>query len=186
MRYYGEFTFEPPHDYYYRRTYLNALQGVNYLASRDDVDKNRIVVVGGSQGGRLTVVVAGLDSRVVAAVPAIAHNANIPYLKWAEASNAATPPNDGMAADLPPPLPDTPEGRCLGYYDIMSFAPDVRCPVLMNAGLVDPVSPATGIFAVYHLLGSERKEMISLPGLGHDWSAEFDRRAWRWLDGILA
>ena len=27
--------------------------------------------------------------------------------------------------------------------------------------------------------------MIALDGLGHDWSAEFDRRAWKWLDGVL-
>jgi hypothetical protein len=23
---------------------------------------------------------------------------------------------------------------------------------------------------------------VPLPGLGHDWSAEFDRMAWKWLD----
>jgi hypothetical protein len=29
------------------------------------------------------------------------------------------------------------------------------------------------------------KAMVPLQGLGHDWSAEFDRRAWRWLDERL-
>ncbi len=79
--------------------YLNCIQAISYLASRPDVDKSRIVVVGGSQGGRLSVVLAGLDSRIAAAVPSIAHGANIPYIKWSEASNRVQPPMDGMERD---------------------------------------------------------------------------------------
>lgn len=183
--YYDNFTFEPPQDYYYRKTYLNALQGLNYLFSRPDVDKSKVVVVGGSQGGRLTTVVAGLDDRIAAAIPAIAHFANIPYLTWYKTSNEAKPPVNGMNLDAPPALPDTPEGRCMGYYDAMNFAPSIKCPVLMNAGLIDPVSNATGVFSIYNRLGTSDKTMIALPGMGHDWSAEFDRRAWRWLDQKL-
>ena len=73
----------------------------------------------------------------------------------------------------------------MGYYDAMNFAPGIKCPVLMNAGLIDPVSNATGVFSIYNRLGTSDKTMIPLPGLGHDWSAEFDRRAWRWLDQKL-
>ena len=40
------------------------------------------------------------------------------------------------------------------YYDTISFAPDVKCPVYMNAGLIDFTSPATTVFAVYKELGS--------------------------------
>lgn len=183
--YYADFVWEPPDAYYYYHVYLNCIQAINYLASRPDVDKSKIVIVGGSQGGRLSVCIAGLDSRIVASVPAIAHNANLPYLKWAEECNKAKPASDGMDLDAPPALPDTPEGRALGYYDDISFAPDIHCPVLMNAGLVDPVSPPFGTFAIYQLLGTKDKQMMALPGQGHDWSSEFDRRAWRWLDEKL-
>jgi cephalosporin-C deacetylase len=164
--------------------YLGAVQAVNYLLSRGDVDKRRVAAVGGSQGGRLSVTTAALHPQVKAIIPAIAHYGNVPYLKWAEASNAATPQEDGMDMAGPPPLPDTPENKCCAYYDVMNFAPDVKCPVLMNAGLVDPVSLASGVFAIHQRLGSKDKWMIPLPGLGHDWSAEFDRRAWRWLDKV--
>jgi len=56
--------YQPVEAYYYSRVYLNALQAVSYLASRPDVDPKRIVVVGGSQGGRLSVVAAALDHRI--------------------------------------------------------------------------------------------------------------------------
>ena len=81
-----------------------------------------------------------------------------------------------------PPQVDDAEGRCFAYYDPMNFAPDVHCPVLMNAGLIDPVSPPFSPWAVFNRLGTSDKEIIPLPGLGHDWSAEFDRMAWHWLD----
>jgi cephalosporin-C deacetylase-like acetyl esterase len=68
--------------------------------------------------------------------------------------------------------------------DPMNYAPDIHCPVLMNAGLIDPVSPPYGVWAVYNRLGTTAKEIVDLDGHAHDWSAEFDRRAWRWLDGV--
>ena len=59
------------------------------------------------------------------------------------------------------------------------------CPALFNAGLIDPVSPPFSVFAVFNRWAGPDKTMIALDGLGHDWSAEFDRRAWKWLDGVL-
>jgi len=73
----------------------------------------------------------------------------------------------------------------MAYFDPMNFAPDIKCPVLMNAGLIDPVSPPYSVWAAYNRLGTGNKTMIPLPGLAHDWSAEFDRRAWRWLDAVM-
>ena len=83
-------------------------------------------------------------------------------------------------------MDDTPETHCLAYYDPMNYAPDIHCHVLMNAGLIDPVSPPSHVWAAYNRLGTTDKSMIPLPGLGHDWSAEFDRRAWIWLKKVLA
>ena len=183
--YYDRIRYEPPTAHYYHQVHLHCVQAVTYLCSRPDVDPKRIAVVGGSQGGRLGVVLAGLDPRVKALVACITHYANQTYLEWADAANRAKPRLAGMAHAGPPPLADTPKYRCMGYYDVMSFAPDVRCPVLMNAGLIDRVSPPVGIYAVYRLLGTRDKTLVPLPGLAHDWSAEFDRRAWRWLDERL-
>ena len=75
--YYDRFQFEPVEAYYYYNVHLRVVQAVNYLASRPDVDARRIVAVGGSQGGRLSVVIAGLDRRIAAAVACIAEFAQL-------------------------------------------------------------------------------------------------------------
>ncbi len=188
--------FEPPEKYYFRNVYLRAWQGINYLVSRPDVDPKRIVVVGGSQGGRLSIVVSALDQRVAAAVVAIANSPNWPHLRWVTRLNGYAMPGDknpdpglvlgdGMDVAGAPPVFSEPADRCMAYYDPMNFAPDAQCPVMFNAGLIDPVSPPYSVFAAFNRWGGKEKIMVSLDGLGHDWCAEFDRRAFRWLDNIL-
>ena len=183
--YYSDFNYTAASAYYYYNVHLRCLQAVSYLASRPDVDASRIVVVGGSQGGRLSVVVAGLDPRIKATVPCIAHSANRPHQRWVERCNEKGAPSDGIEVSGAPPVVDDAESRCLAYYDPMNYAPDIRCPVLFNAGLIDPVSPPFGVFAAFNRVGSADKTLVALDGLGHDWSAEFDRRAWRWLDARI-
>ncbi len=175
-----------PKENYDYRIYTNALQSVSYLASRADVDKSKIVVVGQSQGGRLSTVVSGLDKRVAAAVPCLAHNAYGAYQAWARACNSANPPRDGMDRDNPPMMPEVTEAnRWSSYYDTMNFAFGVTCPVFAFAGMIDAVSPVTTTYCTYSLMPSTDKHVFLTPGLFHEWSPEFDRRAWRWLDGKL-
>jgi cephalosporin-C deacetylase len=193
----NDIVYEPASAYYYHDVYLRCLQALNYLRSRPDVDPKRLVVVGGSQGGRLAIVLAGLDPRIAAAVPCIAWGANQPQSRWVTRLNGYVPrkwppvvdpalgKSDGMELAGAAPLFDEPEERCLAYYDPMNFAPDASCPALFNAGLIDPVSPPSSVFAAFNRWGCEEKTMVALDGLGHDWSAEFDRRAWRWLDETL-
>jgi cephalosporin-C deacetylase-like acetyl esterase len=47
----------------------NGIRGIDYLCSRDDVDKDRIGVTGISGGGASTVWIAAADERVKVAVP---------------------------------------------------------------------------------------------------------------------
>ena len=56
----------------------------------------------------------------------------------------------------------------------------------MEAGVIDPVSPPISTWPCYQRAGTKDKTMVWFPGHGHDWSAEFDRRAWRWLDAVWA
>jgi cephalosporin-C deacetylase-like acetyl esterase len=195
--YYDQPVHEPVEAYYFHRVHLRCLQAVRYLASRPDVDPTRIVVVGGSQGGRLAFVVGALEPRVRAIVPAIANAPNQPYLRWAARCNGYAhlgdpkrdpnlPLSDGMDVAGAPPLCDDAAARCMAYYDPLNFAPDVRCPVFANVGLIDPVSPPVSVCPTFARLGSTDKTLVVLDGLGHDWSAEFDRQAYRWLDRVLA
>ncbi|MFZ2656923.1 MAG: acetylxylan esterase [Victivallales bacterium] len=186
--------YDPVDKFYFKNVYLRAARAVDYLCSRPDVAEGKLATAGGSQGGRLSIIVPALDRRVTATVPCIANAPNYPHLRWVARCNGfksffrnpgdleSKDKSDGMDLVGAPPAIDDPEWRCWAYYDPMNFAPDVKCPVMMNAGLIDPVSPPFETWGAFIRLGSSDKQIIPLPGLGHDWSAEFDRRAWRWLD----
>jgi cephalosporin-C deacetylase-like acetyl esterase len=162
--------------------YNNALQAVSALAACPSVDPDRLATCGGSQGGRLSIVVPALDHRIKASIPAIAHYAYIPWLHWTELMN--TEKKSGAEGFTPRVIHPEPATVSEGYLDIVNFAPLVRCPVLMNCGLVDPVSPPTGVYAVYRTLTCP-KQIVPLPTCGHDISFAFDREAYRWLEAKM-
>jgi cephalosporin-C deacetylase len=176
--------YSTPEEYVHYRPYLNALQSVNALLALPGVDGSRLSVVGGSQGGRLSTVVSGLDSRICAAVPGIAHYAYRPWLHWTERLNVASA--TGAAGFSRAELVSDDQHRVESYFDIMNFAPLIRCHVLMNAGLIDAVSPPSGIYATFRRMDqAASRQVIALPNMAHDWRPAFDKAAWRWLDGIL-
>src|SRR5690554_7541409 len=51
-------------NYYYKRVYLGCVRAVDFIESLDKFDGNTIGVTGGSQGGALSIITAGLDSRI--------------------------------------------------------------------------------------------------------------------------
>lgn len=163
------------------QVYLNALQGARVLRHLPGVDETKIAVVGGSQGGRLSLVVAALDPGIKAAVPAITHFAYRPWAWWVSRQNKSCQPGDGgfRGENLPEDMVLSDE-----YLDVVNFARRVRCPVLMNLGLSDPISPATSVYAAYRQIPGE-KQLVILPNTGHDWAPAFDRRAWLWLNEKL-
>ena len=61
-------------EYYYRGAYVDCVRALDVVAARPEVDRARVAVAGMSQGGALTLAVAGLDRRPVLAMP------EMPYL----------------------------------------------------------------------------------------------------------
>jgi cephalosporin-C deacetylase-like acetyl esterase len=179
---YPEEDLSAPEKMVHYYVYLNSLQAVSALAACPGVDPERLACAGGSQGGRLSIVVPALDHRIKATVPALAHYAYLPWLHWTERMNKQK--KSGAEGFTPRALRPTQRLVAESYFDIVNFAPLVRCPVLMNAGLIDPVSPPTGVFAVYRSLTCP-KQIVPLPTCGHDLSFAFDREAFRWLEERL-
>src|SRR5262245_9399427 len=63
-----------PDDYFYRGVYVDCVRAIDVAASQPEVDPERIGVMGVSQGGGLTLAVAGLDARPKVAMP------DVPFL----------------------------------------------------------------------------------------------------------
>lgn len=168
--------------HYYNSIYLHCVQAINYLCSREDVDQKRIVTAGGSQGGRLSLTTAALDKRVTAVVAGIVHYADIPYLQWAREVNE----RGENGTEKPFAYTNSERMKGAAYYDVLNFAQDIQCPVMINGGLIDTISPPGGIAALYQYIGSREKHLKYMANMAHDWSYQFDIEAWKWLGKVFA
>ena len=63
-----------PETYYYRRVFTDAVRAVQAARTHPAVDARRVAVTGGSQGGGITLAVAGLVPDLAAALP------DVPFL----------------------------------------------------------------------------------------------------------
>jgi len=165
--------------YYYRGAYLDCVRAVDYLCSRDDVDQERIVVWGASQGGGLAFATAALDGRVDLCI------SDIPWLCDWENYLALAGKNDDeeIQAWLNAKESRTPEStlRTLSYFDTMNMADKIQCPTLMGVGLQDSICPPATSFATFNRITAERDYRIYEKS-GHGLSAEH----YRWIFSELA
>ena len=73
--------------YYYRGAYMDVIRSIDFITSREKAQQDNIFMMGGSQGGALTIAGAALDNRLNAIAPAIQFMGDFPdYFKvgaWA-------------------------------------------------------------------------------------------------------
>ena len=126
---------ESPEASMWRTIYASLVRGVDFLTSREEVDAERIMVSGGSQGGGLTMVLAGLDQRITFAAPA---HSGLARLDWTVLHKPGFWPFDLSAK----PDGQTTEQflKTLSYFDAANFTPDITCPVFAEVSLLDTVT----------------------------------------------
>jgi cephalosporin-C deacetylase-like acetyl esterase len=145
---------------YFLRMYLSAYRAADYLTQRPDWDGHNLVVTGTSQGGLQTIMLAGLHPKVTAAM------ANVPAgcdQSGILAGNACGWPALAMW------LKGEEQKRVLEvsrYFDCMNFAPNIKCPLLVSAGMIDETCPASGIFSTVNQTKGPR-EIFVLPRSDH-------------------
>jgi cephalosporin-C deacetylase-like acetyl esterase len=152
---------ESKETYIYRGAYMDCVRAVDFLSSRPEVDKNRIVVQGESQGGGLAFALAALDSRVdlcVVRVPFLSDFRT--YLEIVNSSAFAS-----FAKEKGKSLADV--FAVLDYFDVSNLSGRIQVPVFMSVGLQDMVCPNHINFAVYNAATSARKEYVIFPQTGH-------------------
>lgn len=143
--------------YYMKRAYLACVRAVDYMTSLPEWDGRNVAVQGGSQGGALAIILAGLDRRITACV------ANHPALSdmaaYAEKGRTGGYPHFGRKYDgieLTPAVINT-----LAYYDVVNFARRVKAPVFMTWGYNDNVCPPTTSYAVYNVITSAKEALLT-------------------------
>ena len=153
------------HTYAYRGFYVDTWRGIDVLLSRAEVDPGRIGVTGSSQGGGLTIVTAAMRPEVCAAA------AGAPYL--CGLIDAIELTHTYPYEEINDYLRLHPERRSeveetLAYFDGISFADRVSCPIIVNVGLQDNVCPPETGYALFDRIGSKDKRLYPYDGHGHD------------------
>jgi cephalosporin-C deacetylase len=153
-----------PETYYYRRLYTDAVRAVEAARSHPFVDPSRVVAYGGSQGGGLTIAVAGLVNDLAGAI------ADVPFLQHIRHATEIT---DGYPYKEVAEFCHVHRDRVdqvfmtLSYIDGVNFAARARVPALYSVGLMDDICPPSTVYASFnHYAGP--KEIRVYPYNGHD------------------
>ena len=179
---YSTLGIDSPKTYVYREIVGHCLRGLRLLASREEVDGDRIAVVGVSEGGGVGLMLSVLSPEVKAVA------ADAPLLCDLPLSlEAGGWPYSEIARYLRAHPEQAAQARAtLSYFDVVNFAPQVPRPVLISVGLLDRVSLPAAVFGVYNLIPSP-KEIKPLPGVGHEGGGQ---KLWAyklgWLEKALA
>ncbi|WBR99974.1 acetylxylan esterase [Pseudoduganella sp. SL102] len=176
---YNRYNLDDRDAYYYRRVYLGAVRGLDYLVQHGKWDGKTLVTQGGSQGGQLAIVTAALDPRVTATVASYPAYADVTgYLKGRAGGWPGLFRKDDAGNVKDQPL--APKVMTTGYYDTVNFAKRLRAPVLFYAGYNDMVTPPTSTFAVYNVIPSPR-EIVIEPEQVHHTSAAHQATQQAWI-----
>jgi cephalosporin-C deacetylase len=163
-----------PEGAYYQGACADVIRAIDFASSREDLDRNRIALVGTSQGGGLSLVVGALDSRVKAVVAHVPFLCNFPLA--ARTSSLVKKLLDQAGRN------DATALRTLAYFDAWQLAPQLRVPVLMSAGGKDGVCPPATIRSVYDRIPGQNKTLKPYPNLAHTSCVDFYNATWPWLD----
>lgn len=140
-------------NYYYRGAFMDLIRAIDFLSSRPEVDANKIVAEGGSQGGAFTLAACAFDHRLKAGAPSIPFLSDYPdyfrLVDWPRSSFDAY-----LKANPTRTWKDVYD--LLTYFDVKNLAPWIQCPIYMAAGLQDGTCPNHINFAAYNQLKTEK------------------------------
>ena len=155
---YPTFGLDSRERYYYRRVYTGTLRANDFLTSLPQWDGRNLGVTGGSQGGALAIVTAGLDRRVTrlaAYYPALSDVTG--YLN----GRAGGWPHMFRATDGPNVHRDEAKIATTRYYDVVNFARRVTAPGLYSWGFNDETCPPTSMYSAYNIITAPKRLMLA-------------------------
>lgn len=135
-----------------------VLRAHSLLASRPEVDRNRIGVTGISWGGYLTCIVAGIDERLKVAVPVYGCGFLHENSVWLEPRISKMTPEH--------------RDRWVSHWDPSRYLAGVSCPILFLNGSNDFAYPMDSYKKCYQLVAERLRKVsvkIKLPH-GHIWT----------------
>ncbi len=190
------------HEYpFYYDTCWDLWRTVDYLQQRDDVDPNRIGMIGFSMGGIETYLAASVDDRVKVAVPAIGVQSfrwSLEHDRWQGRARTIGAAHQAAAKDLGEPKVSAKVCRALWAKVVPGITDQFDCPsmlrlfagraLLILSGEKDgncPIEGARLAFAAaekaFRDAGATERLRIMVAPVGHAVTAEQRRAALDWF-----
>lgn len=179
---YQYFTYNLDHKdrYYYKRVYMGCVRANDFLQSLPQFDGTNLAVTGGSQGGALSIITAGLDSRVkylASFYPALSDMTG--YLNgraggWPHMFEKNSLPYNNTKEKI----------ETVGYYDVVNFARILKAPGLYSWGFNDETCPPTSMYSAYNVISAPKDLYLALE-TGHWTYPEQQEKFNNWLEQKL-
>lgn len=177
---YHNYNLDSRDRYYFKRVYLGCVRANDFLVSLPQFDGVNLGVTGGSQGGALSIITAGLDPRVkflAAYYPALSDMTG--YLKgraggWPHIFDKNNLPYNNTKEKL----------ETVKYYDVVNFARLVKVPGFYSWGFNDETCPPTSMYAAYNLIKAPKELYLALE-TGHWTYPEQREKGNSWLEQKL-
>ncbi|MGI9255735.1 MAG: acetylxylan esterase [Salinispira sp.] len=155
-----------PERLYYRNVFLDTVLLSRIIMDMPDVDTERVMATGWSQGGGLTIACAALEPRISRIAPVY------PYLCDYQRSwemDLAEHAYSGLRKYFRhhDPLHEQKVFEALGYIDVQYLAGRVRAQTLFATALMDTICAPSTQFACYNKIHSS-KNMLVYPDYGHE------------------
>jgi cephalosporin-C deacetylase len=147
------------------------LKALDWASEQPEVDSSRICASGGSQGGGLAMIAAALSDKPAIA---IAHIPNMCQMDFGVLNSSSSLAEAAAFIERFPHHLETVLDT-LSYYDNLNLAHRIRIPILVTAGLKDPITMPETIYAAYNRIQSE-KTIIPYPFSGHVVTGEQNRK----------
>jgi cephalosporin-C deacetylase len=142
-----------PTTYYYRRVFTDAVRAVEAVRTHPAVDPGRVALTGGSQGGGISIAVAGLMGGLAAVAP------DVPFLS--DVPRAVTLVDSDPYGEIVRYLKvhrdhDERALRTLAYFDAAILGRTAAAPALFSVGLMDGICPPSTVYAAYNHYGGPK------------------------------
>lgn len=176
---YWVYNLDDKDKYYYKRVYLGCIRANDFINSLPQYDGSNLAVMGSSQGGALSIVTAGLDSRVkyLAAIhPAMSDMAGYTQNRaggWPhmfDKNNAANLTESKLTT--------------ASYYDVVNFARQIKVPGRYAWGFNDETCPPTSMYPAYNIITAPKDLWLYLDS-GHWIYPEESERLNNWVYEML-
>jgi len=153
-----------PSTYYYKRLFCDAIRAVEAIKSHPLIDSSRVAITGTSQGGGLTIAVAGLVPEIELAMPDVPFLCNFPrsitlinsqpYHEVVKYLRVHRDKEDKVL-------------KTLSYFDGMNFAARAKAQAIFSTALMDETCPPSTVFSAYNYWQG-KKEIKVYPYNEHD------------------